>query len=293
MSELLRTHGWIVDPTITDYGEDLVVQIVKDEVVTPNRFYLQVKGTRSLNRYQTNGIYRYGRLDRRTVTRWLESNDVVILAVWDVKSKRGVFGPIRLLFSMSGLVGNTNRTLTAVFPQWALIDQHNFKVLEFMALEQFIVERHSVVEHLNEQLKASWGVQWGSPEDEEVLARWLLLSVRHLIDLGIIRIVGRKEAIRVDKRFEQLVGTFLRKPLPEESYKREYKARGESPSPVNTVEIMYIDAFNRALAIWLNERYSSPLSKELLIAGVQALFVFYHDVIQKSTEEVKQRIESG
>src|SRR5206468_2303046 len=56
VEELFHANGWIVDPTITDYGEDLVVQMVKNDFVTPNRFYVQCKGTKHLDALLRKGF---------------------------------------------------------------------------------------------------------------------------------------------------------------------------------------------------------------------------------------------
>ncbi|MGW5160666.1 DUF4365 domain-containing protein [Nonomuraea wenchangensis] len=81
---MFRSQNWIVEEMNRDYGEDLHVRIVKDEVVTPYVFYVQVKGAGSLSRYRTrDGKYIKYPFEGWRLRYWADFWEPVVVAVWD------------------------------------------------------------------------------------------------------------------------------------------------------------------------------------------------------------------
>ena len=90
---LLAEAGWAVDPVISDYGDDLVAQAC-DEAgnLLPFRVYIQVKGTQRHVPPRRGGLVRYSGIKRSTIRRWLRSDELHVLVLWNVTRGQGIYG---------------------------------------------------------------------------------------------------------------------------------------------------------------------------------------------------------
>ena len=57
VTELFSSQGWIVDSTITDYGEDLILQLTDKQSLMPIRFFIQLKGTKNFKKFEKSKFY--------------------------------------------------------------------------------------------------------------------------------------------------------------------------------------------------------------------------------------------
>jgi hypothetical protein len=91
VTEICNRCGWASEVVKKDYGEDLLVQPSFGGVVDHNRIWIQVKGTRSLDRFRTrsHGLSLMVSLDQ--ALRWVRSAEMVIVVLWDVEREVGLW----------------------------------------------------------------------------------------------------------------------------------------------------------------------------------------------------------
>jgi hypothetical protein len=83
--------GCACDRVESDYGEDLIVQPVQNEVVDPFRILVQVKGTTSLARYQRKDSNYTVSVPKETLYKWSRSSDLTVIVLWDARRAVGVW----------------------------------------------------------------------------------------------------------------------------------------------------------------------------------------------------------
>ncbi|PRX59862.1 uncharacterized protein DUF4365 [Nonomuraea fuscirosea] len=81
---VFQAKNWIVEEIRNDYGEDLQVRIVEDDKVTPYAFYVQVKGTDSLDRYLDKAAkhIKYP-FEAWRLKHWMDFWEPVVITIWD------------------------------------------------------------------------------------------------------------------------------------------------------------------------------------------------------------------
>jgi hypothetical protein len=82
--------GHAVERVFQDYGDDFVVQTILDGEIAPIRIYVQVKGTQRMASHLRNGSYKVS-VTLAHALKWARTCDLVVLALWDIKTNRGVW----------------------------------------------------------------------------------------------------------------------------------------------------------------------------------------------------------
>jgi len=90
--ELFTSQGWVVNSIVSDYGDDLHVQLTEGSALIPVRMYIQVKGTDDMEKSVNGDVYKISNLKKTTVSHWLNSVEPTVLVLWDVKKKFGIYG---------------------------------------------------------------------------------------------------------------------------------------------------------------------------------------------------------
>lgn len=87
---LLVRFKWLVDRWGRDYGEDLFVRIFKDGVRTGHDFYIQLKGTDNVKKYelQASNSFSYP-VDLSNLRQWSRLAFPVIFVLWDISDEVG------------------------------------------------------------------------------------------------------------------------------------------------------------------------------------------------------------
>lgn len=89
--EVCYACGWACECVHNDYGEDILVQTALNQEVDPYRILVQCKGTREIGRYKRKkGDYSY-LFPIETVRKWVRSKDLMVVLLWDVTKKYGVW----------------------------------------------------------------------------------------------------------------------------------------------------------------------------------------------------------
>src|SRR5216683_4741955 len=83
VSRVFHAAGFVCERNIGDYGEDLIVQPIHQDVVDPFKMYVQVKalgkGTRGGARSRSNFTRTF---PRDHIRKWIRSPELVIVAFW-------------------------------------------------------------------------------------------------------------------------------------------------------------------------------------------------------------------
>jgi hypothetical protein len=90
--ETLSLAGWQCEPIRADLGEDLLVRIYSEGRSTGLSCYVQLKSTSSLEELPSPGgsFFSYP-IPIKDLLHWEDSNPPVIIVVWDVGTRRGVW----------------------------------------------------------------------------------------------------------------------------------------------------------------------------------------------------------
>jgi hypothetical protein len=88
--------GWACEVVHKDYGDDLLVQTSINENVDPFKIWIQVKGTKNIDRYRRkNGGYKYP-LPYDHAFKLIRSKDLTIVVLWDVTRSIGYWNNPRV-----------------------------------------------------------------------------------------------------------------------------------------------------------------------------------------------------
>lgn len=63
--KLFLLQEWVVDSTIIDYEEFLVVQLTNKISLIPVRFYVQLEGTKNINKFKKRNLIQSQILNKR------------------------------------------------------------------------------------------------------------------------------------------------------------------------------------------------------------------------------------
>lgn len=91
--ERLSEFGWVVNPKIRDHGEDFLVDIYDGGNSTGLSFVAQLKSTDDIKRFKSKKdatILSY-RLEVHDLKHWEASAQLVVVLIWDVTTKTGVW----------------------------------------------------------------------------------------------------------------------------------------------------------------------------------------------------------
>jgi len=149
--DLFSDQGWIADPVITDYGDDIHSQLTRGEVLLPVRFYAQIKGTNDIKTLEHGDYYKISKIKKTSISHWLNSDEISILILWDTKKKFGVYEFPEDVFSKEDL-DKKQRTFSVSFRKTQIINQKTInqfknwlisiychkKLMNLLALESFI-----------------------------------------------------------------------------------------------------------------------------------------------------------
>jgi CRISPR/Cas system CSM-associated protein Csm2 small subunit len=259
VSEMLHSHGWVVNKIATDYGEDLEVQVVQNARITSSRFYIQCKGTREIGKRTKGDRIRYSGLKRGTVRRWFLSNEIIVLLVWDVEKRYGVYGIVNSLFTPTELLGSA-RSITATIPSASTVSTNHFGQFEFSILQAFMNMTQDKIRRILNQLtriRRTKGTnsKAGPLKIELGLRRFDLLN-----QLGVVE--GTLHRIEFAPDFEKLVDEWL-----------ETISQIERPISYTGTYL----AFRASIVAWVRNRFNSEIDRFLLDSALDALY-FVNDV---------------
>ena len=83
--------GWACEPVHKDYGEDILVQTSYNGIVDHSRIWIQVKGTRNLNKHYSKKYGYSMKVSLDHALKWVRSADLVVVVLWDVEKNYGLW----------------------------------------------------------------------------------------------------------------------------------------------------------------------------------------------------------
>jgi hypothetical protein len=89
--DVLNRCGWASQQINQDYGEDILVQTKVGDRIDPHRLWIQVKGTRSIDRFRRKNDDLVYEVSIEHVFKWIRSPDLVIFVLFDVERDRGYY----------------------------------------------------------------------------------------------------------------------------------------------------------------------------------------------------------
>lgn len=89
VANICNKCGWACEVVKQDYGEDLLVQPSFGTVVDDNRIWIQVKGTRNIERLRSKSYGISISVSANQALRWARSAELVAVVLWDVEKELG------------------------------------------------------------------------------------------------------------------------------------------------------------------------------------------------------------
>jgi hypothetical protein len=176
VQKIVAECGWASESVYNDYGEDLLVQTSHKQEMDSFKMWIQVKGTRNLKRFRSK---RWGyslKLSKDHIAKWLRTIDPVIIVLWDVNTKSGLWCLPHKAFEKGLLHKTKEGKIRIVFP----VKQ----VFDIRGLHEIVWDAR--IEHYN-TLAASKMVElehWESQKDFKLHRKWIKLNWTELFDTG-------------------------------------------------------------------------------------------------------------
>lgn len=276
ISSLFFSQGWVVNPVLRDYGEDLVVQICQEGRLTPCSIHVQVKGTRSLDRFERSSYFSYGKLKRSTVNRWLQSNDIVMLVLWSINAQDGIYGFITDLFEREQLESN-RPFVTARIPKTSVLSKASINKVRVQALLKWDLLQCRMAE-------AQWSMaKIGMATYHSATSELVHAGLNYLLTLDVIIQVGNDQnpSFKMNPVFWSDFAPVLDQML--------YARLREEKLAARKLEEALEEAFKDSILITLVKRVNragSGAEYSMLHAGAEVLEVLLSDVIEKSKRAI-------
>jgi hypothetical protein len=282
ISSLFSSHGCVVNPVLRDYGEDLVVQISQEDYLTPCTIYVQVKGTRNLDRWERGTYFSYGKLKQSTVSRWLQSNNIVMLVLWCINTQEGVYGFVPDLFEKPGLKSKPPRSfVSARIPKTSILNKASMNKLGVRALLRWNLIQCRMSEANWSMLKVGMAT-YDTAVEEAVNAGLNYLSI-----LGILTQEGKSEdpSWRINSGFWSDFESLLDQRLQDRFQEQKW-------SPTEAFDEAFKDAILIVVVKRCAEKSGSGAEYSMLHAGTEVLEALLSDLMAKCKEKVMHLLES-
>jgi len=143
-TELLQEHDLSVGKNEKDYGEDLIVEALPPSYEIHTRFYVQVKGTYNISAHEGAEYYKVRRIKRSTAIKWLESHDLILLVLWDVKEKRGVYALVSDILERNQCEEGSGEYLSLRIPSKNELNKHTVKYLISQVINAWCIVQHRI-----------------------------------------------------------------------------------------------------------------------------------------------------
>ncbi len=147
VTSVLCDCGWACQNVEQDYGEDIFVQTKIGEIIDPHRLWLQVKGTRSIGKYERkDGRFSYP-IPRKHVHKWINSPDLVIFVLYDVTGDRAFWALPSEQITLWDLYESENKSLLIKISPENIFNAESARRLCWEGRMNNFFARLSVAEH--------------------------------------------------------------------------------------------------------------------------------------------------
>lgn len=279
VTTLFSSQGWVINPIINDYGEDLLVQLTEGSNLIPVRFYVQIKGTDNIQKLEKKGSYKIAKIKSTSISHWLNSIERTFIILWDVKRKSGVWGFASGVFSQfnpkkqikfyNGSISKTsvlNKKSINSF-KMNVIAHHCDDRYTTMAATESLVRK-------NKKQAEFYGIKKNVVENEITNIVTFFLTT-----LGILKI-DNKNRISVDKKFHKM---FFSKIEPDLK-----KINFEIKSATTKLENAFQTAAITALLRWTSEKFDIGLHGGIIEGCSRGLMAYYRDTLDGAKNILKE-----
>jgi len=274
ISELFATKGWVINPIVSDYGDDLHIQLTEGSTLIPIRFYIQIKGTKNIKKFQTKSTYNISKIKRSSVAHWLNSIEPVVLVLWNTTKKSGVYGLASDIFENYNSKKKT-KFFTASLSKNSLFNKQSLERFRADIIEHYCNKRYmnlagmqSLVEK-NRKIAEFYGVQKNNIKLD--MAETVLL---YLTSMKILKIDHKNQTFRLDNKFHKTFFLEFAKYFRKTNFDRGYAGK-KFEKEFDKVLIL-------SLTKWTAEKFDQGIHAAMLDASTQVMRMIFKSAITKT-----------
>jgi|APSaa5957512535_1039671.scaffolds.fasta_scaffold03661_14 hypothetical protein len=273
--ELFSSQKWIIDSTITDYGEDLLLQLTEKTSLIPVRFFIQLKGTKNIKKFEKSTFYSIPKLKQTTVSHWLNSNFSTILILWDITKKQGVYGFVNEVFYKG--IDETKKHVTAHISKNAILNKKSISSFKLDGISNYCDIKYKTLAGLENLLKNDENAGEILGMKSEKINRDIVdLIIFYLSSIGIVKITKSGKISANDEFREYIVKELA--PL----YEKMDITSETFPEKISDV---LIESMTLAHMSWRKDKFNHLTQGGLLEATTRFLMVYYNDLVKKILKE--------
>lgn len=204
LMELFSSQGWIVDPVISDYGDDLHVQLTEGDNLIPVRIYAQIKGTNNIQKFKKENSYKIPNLKRTSIIHWLNSDEITVIILWNTKTKSGFYGFVEDVFYNFDPDKEKNKRVTAILSNDNLLNKQSIRSFKIMAIShscnrryKTLVGMESLIEH-QKTAEETYGIQ-----KSVVKSQMIDIILFYLTSIDVLKMDKKNNRFAISKQFHE------------------------------------------------------------------------------------------
>jgi len=138
LRDIFGTCGWVVWDLYPDYGEDFLVRIFTDAIATHFSFFVQAKGTDTIDNYvRDDGKYLYFPIDVDHLEHWDKFWEPVILTIWDAKADITYWEIIQDSLQRKQVASSRRKTMSVRVPIVNVLNEHGLQEIVVRTKRRF------------------------------------------------------------------------------------------------------------------------------------------------------------
>lgn len=175
-------NGWACDVVHSDYGDDLLVQTSHEDLVDHFKIWIQVKGTRDINRLRKKSGGYSIQVSLEHALKWARSKDLVVVVLWDVERDLGYWTVPKACVDEWNLYTADSRTSSLHFSETAVFDAAQAGFICWLArIDHYAtLVNNAIVVDQERQIARSLDVEFDSSHSSRV----------PLLGFDFLRVVG-------------------------------------------------------------------------------------------------------
>lgn len=278
--DLFSSQGWINNPVTTDYGDDLHIQITEGEHLIPVRIYAQIKGTENIQKFSDGEHYKIPNLKRSSVIHWLNSDEISVIILWDVRTGSGVYGFVNEIFADFNQ-DEKMKHMTAVLSNKNTLDKKFIRSFKIMAISTACNQRHkvfsgmlSLIEH-KKDAEETYGIK------KSVIVSQITDNILfYLTSIGVLQADSKNNKFGLSKRFHEKVAIELAKLIADKRFKKQFTEQ--------RVNELFDMALIMALIVWRYEKFNHASPTALVEGCFKIIPIYYKEHIEMAKQILKQ-----
>ena len=182
--QIFSECGWACESIEKDYGEDLLVQTSHDGDVDHFKIFIQVKGTKNIERFKSKKHGYSISVSFDHALKWIRSLDLVVVVLYDIKKDYGLFSIPKWFIDQWDLYMLENKKSRLIFPEELAFNRKSAEKLRWIAwIDYYTTLLNNAVNHDAKFLGQEMDVL---EIDKEIRKRIALITFDILRDLNVI-----------------------------------------------------------------------------------------------------------